>query len=271
MIRAGAIDLVVTDLDGTLWGADEVIHDVTLAALHTLAKRDVPVLVATGRRFGGAVATLARHGLRLPTVVLDGALGRDVSDDRTFHQAAFTPEDAARVLDAFRAAGLSPCVYVDRPDAEVVVDAACSTHPRHLRAVGAALARGDLPTLVQREPVLMFAVVAAPTTVMRAAVAHIGAAGAATITRDVRYGGATVTVRAPGISKWDGVTAWCADQGLDRGRVLAVGDGQNDLELLDAARVACVVSDGCDEALALAHHVLEPACDGGWSAVLDFV
>jgi hydroxymethylpyrimidine pyrophosphatase-like HAD family hydrolase len=91
------------------------------------------------------------------------------------------------------------------------------------------------------------------------------------VTRDIIVGGMTLTVRPPGISKWQGVLAWCADQGLDPDRVLAVGDGQNDVELLEAARVACVVADGCDAALALADHVLDPADAGGWAAVLDQV
>jgi hydroxymethylpyrimidine pyrophosphatase-like HAD family hydrolase len=79
----------------------------------------VPVLVATGRRLRSAVATLARSGIELPTVVLDGALGRDLGPGRTFHRAPFTRERPARSSAGFREAGLSPCLYVDRPDAEV--------------------------------------------------------------------------------------------------------------------------------------------------------
>jgi hydroxymethylpyrimidine pyrophosphatase-like HAD family hydrolase len=266
------IDLVVTDLDGTLWGADERVHDRTLSALRTLADRDVPVLVATGRRLSSAVATLGRSGIELPTVVLDGALGREVGPGRTFHRAAFDPADARAVLAGFREVGLSPCVYVDRPNTEVIAAGDASTHPAHLEHVGEWLQRrDDLESVVSDEQILMFAIVAAPEPTLAAVARSVGAHGAVAVTRDIIYGGATITVRPPGVSKWDGVLAWCADQGLDADRVLAVGDGENDLELLGAARVACVVSDGCEPALALADHVLEPACDGGWSAIVDLV
>jgi hydroxymethylpyrimidine pyrophosphatase-like HAD family hydrolase len=268
----GDIGLVVTDLDGTLWAADERVHERTLAALDELASRDVPVLVATGRRLSSAVATLGRSGIQLPTVVLDGALGREVGPGRTFHRAAFPAADARAVLATFRAAGLSPCLYVDRSDAEVVAAPDTSTHPAHLAHVGEWLERADaLEPVLDREQILMFAVVAGPEAALTRVARGVGRHGAAAVTRDIIYGGVTLTVRPPRVSKWDGVLAWCADQGLPPDRVLAVGDGHNDLELLDAARVACVVSDGCEPALALADHVLEPACDGGWSAILDLV
>jgi hydroxymethylpyrimidine pyrophosphatase-like HAD family hydrolase len=268
------IDLVVTDLDGTLWGADERIHPRTLDALRALEARGVPVLVATGRRLRSAAATLARGAARLDAlVVLDGALGREVGAGRVFHRAAFEPRQAQAVLATFDAAGLSPCVYVDRDDAEVLVGPAPSISPAHAQAVGRWLcAHDDLGLALRGEDVLMFAIVggdAARLTPVAEAIDPTAATAA--VTRDVILGGVTLTVRPPGISKWQGVLAWCADQGLDPDRVLAVGDGQNDLELLAAAKVACVVADGCDGALALADHVVPSATVGGWAAVCDLL
>jgi hydroxymethylpyrimidine pyrophosphatase-like HAD family hydrolase len=269
-----AIDLVVTDLDGTLWGSDERIHARSLAALDTLADRRVPVLVATGRRLRSAARGLARGGARLPAlVVLDGALGRHTLSGRVFHRAAFGREQAGAVLAAFDQSGLAPCVYVDRSDTEVVVGPEPSTNPRHLRSIGRHLGREtDLAPVVEREPVLMFSVVGGDEDALVPFAERLPPeVAAAAVTRDVVLGGASLTVRPPGISKWEGVVAWCADQGFDPGRVLAVGDGQNDLELLAEAKVACVVADGCAAALELADHVLEPADAGGWARICDLL
>ena len=268
------IDLVVTDLDGTLWGADERIHPRTLDALRTLEVRDVPVLVATGRRLRSAAGTLARGTARLDAlVVLDGALGRDLGADRVFHRVAFEPWQAQAVLASFEDAGLSPCVYVDRDDAEVLVGPEPSTHPRHAQTVGRWLCEeDDLAGAAQAEAVLMFSIVGGDEQQLAPVAEAIEPAVAtAAVTRDIIVGGSTLTVRPPGISKWQGVLAWCADQGLDPGRVLAVGDGQNDLELLAAAKVACVVADGCDDALALADHVVAPAAMGGWASICELL
>ena len=266
-----AIDLVVTDLDGTLWDAGERIHARTLDALSELDRRGVPLLVATGRRPRSAAAVLEREGLSLPAVFLDGAIGYDLRTDDRFHHAPFPAEAAAAVLDAFEACDVSPCLYVDRADADVVVGEEPGTRPEHLAAIGQWLAREDLRTVVANEDVLAVGVVGCDDALLRRVHARLGDVAEAAVVRDLYFGDATLIARPRGISKWQGVLAWCSKQGLDPGRVLAIGDAENDLELLTAAKVSCVVSDGCEAALALADHVFEPAADGGWGAVLDLV
>src|SRR5215207_9417586 len=128
----GAVQLVVTDLDGSLSDAAERIHPASVQAIRDLAAAGIPVLVATGRRLRMACAVLEAGGLTGPAVVLDGALGLDLRDGRVFHQVAFPPAAARQVLEAFGTAGLSPCVYVGRPGVDLVVAERPSTHPDHL-------------------------------------------------------------------------------------------------------------------------------------------
>jgi hydroxymethylpyrimidine pyrophosphatase-like HAD family hydrolase len=267
----GAVQLVVTDLDGTLSDAAERIHPDSVRAVRALEAAGVPVLVATGRRLRMAWAVLEAGGLTGPAVVLDGALGLDLRDGRVFHQVAFPAGAARQVLQAFAAAGLSPCVYVDRPDVDLVVGDHPSTHPDHLARARPWVATEDLDRVVETEPVYAFAVVGRPAPLLEPVPRLVGPAGSASIVGDLIYGGSTVQVRPPKVSKWSGVLAFCAEQGLDPGRVLAVGDGANDLELLEGAAVACAVATASPAVLALADHVIGPPASGGWAAVLDMV
>jgi hydroxymethylpyrimidine pyrophosphatase-like HAD family hydrolase len=270
--RMAVIDLVVTDLDGTLWDGGERIHQRTRAALDELEDRKVPLLVATGRRSRSAGDALARSGLAPPAVLLDGALGRDFADGRVFHRHAFTAPEATAVLEAFHAAGLSPCVYVERPGVDVVIGPQPSTCASHLTMLNGWAVPGDLEGTVASVPVYAFAICGRDPELLRPCARAIEeSAAAASVTRDLLHGGSTLMVRPSGMSKWEGVLAFCAEQGLDARRVLAIGDGENDVELLTGASVSCVVSDGCDAALALADHIVEPACEGGWGRILDLV
>jgi hydroxymethylpyrimidine pyrophosphatase-like HAD family hydrolase len=267
----GAVQLVVTDLDGTLSDAAERIHPASVRAIRDLEAGGIPVLVATGRRLRMAWAVLEAGGLSGPAVVLDGALGLDLRDGRVFHQVAFPAGAARRVLEAFAAAGLSPCVYVDRPDVDLVVGDHPSTHPDHLARARPWVAVEDLHRVVEAEPVYAFAVVGRPAPLLEPVLRLVGPAGSASLVGDLIYGGSTVQVRPPKVSKWSGVLAFCADQGLDPGRILAVGDGANDLELLEGAAVACAVATATPAVLARADHVIGPPASGGWAAVLDMV
>jgi hydroxymethylpyrimidine pyrophosphatase-like HAD family hydrolase len=80
-----------------------------------------------------------------------------------------------------------------------------------------------------------------------------------------------LSLRPPGVSKWNGVLAFCKVRGVDPAGVLAVGDGDNDVELLESAAIACAVSDGCEAVLSLARYQLRPAHEGGWRTILDIV
>jgi hydroxymethylpyrimidine pyrophosphatase-like HAD family hydrolase len=265
----GAVQLVVTDLDGTLSDAAERIHPASVQAVRELGAAGVPVLVATGRRLRMACAVLEAGGLTGPAVVLDGALGLDLRDGRVFHQVAFPPEAAAQVLEAFGAAGLSPCVYTNREGVDLVVGDHPSTHPGHLARAMPWVATDDLARVVATEPVYTFAVVGRPAPLLEPVLRLVGPAGSASIVGDLIYGGSTLQIRPPSVSKWSGVLAFCATYGIDPGRVLAVGDGANDLELLEGAAVACVVDTAPPAVLARADHLIGPPDTGGWAAVLE--
>ena len=134
MSASDAIQLVVTDLDGTLWayGSEGVPHEETLAAWAELDRRGVPVLVATGRRATTAREPLANYGLAPSAVVLNGALALDLATGECFHRHHYDVEVAAGVLAAFLEAGLEPCVYVEHDDFDVYVGTRPSTSKQHL-------------------------------------------------------------------------------------------------------------------------------------------
>lgn len=264
------IDLLVTDLDGTLWDGDERIHDETLVALREVEVRGVPVLVATGRRPRSARAGLFRANLQPPAVLLGGALGIDLASDEEFHRRAFTTDEAARVLEVFLDHGLEPVLYVEDGTCEMVIGPNCATHPDHVRRATEGLTEEDPRRTVRERPVLNFGLIGGSDEVLGAIAADI-TEGVAILNRDLFYGGSTLMVSPRGITKWDGVLAFCERAAVDPANILAVGDGNNDVELLHQARIACVVEDGQPDALAAADHVIPATGAGGWAQVLRFL
>lgn len=270
-----AVDLVVTDLDGTLWHADDHVSDAVLSAWAELERRGVPILVATGRRLGSTREPLARVGLRPPAVVLNGALGVHLASGERFHRAPFPGRDALAVHDAFASIGLSPVVYVDHPRFEVFLGDEPDTHPGHVRDLGATAGRtegGDLRAVVATEAVLGFSMIGVPFSAAEDALAAVSPLAEVHLDRSIDWPGtASLTVAPRNQSKWDGVLAYCAQHGLDSTRVLALGDGPNDVELLTGAAVRLVPEVAHPDALHLATEVIPAAADGGWAAVLDHV
>jgi Cof subfamily protein (haloacid dehalogenase superfamily) len=266
----GTIDLVVTDLDGTLWHGREVLHPETAAAWHELERRGVAVMVATGRRLGSTRTGLAQLGVAPPAVVMNGALVQHLGDGTRYHRHSFSRDEAERLLLAFREAGLEPCVYVEHDDYEVYLGPEPSTHPEHAASFGEQGGRSDLDEVVATLPVFMFGILGQTEASLAAFAPSVTGIGETHVSHDF-YGGHGITVVPRGLSKWVGVRAYCDAAGLDAGRVLAIGDGLNDVELLDAAAVAVVPADGHDDVVAMADHVVASPRDGGWAELLDLV
>ena len=265
-----AVELVVTDLDGTLWHTDDHVPAPVVAAIAELRRRDIPLLVATGRRTASTRAPLARIDLAPPAVVLNGALGLDLATNERFHRAPFPQAQAVAALEAFALVGLDPVVYVDHPRFDVFLSRTPSTHPGHVAALGDTAGVDDLERVVREQPVLGFGMIGVPHADGVAASEALGDLVEVHLDRSLDYPGAASLTAAPkGQSKWDGVLAFCATHGIDARHVLAVADGPNDIELLTQASVRLVPEVAHPAALALADHVIPAAADGGWASVLD--
>jgi hydroxymethylpyrimidine pyrophosphatase-like HAD family hydrolase len=258
---------VVTDLDGTLWWGREHPHPATLEAWAALERGGVPVFVATGRRISSARDALARLGLRPPAVVLNGAVALDLASGEHFHHHHYPAEAAAAVLDTFRAVGVEPCVYVAHPDVEVFVGSRPSTHREHLESFGATAAGADLDAVVASVPVLSFGLMGHEPAPLVEVTRRLDGVAVAHLGPDF-LDGYTLTVAPAGLSKWVGVVACCRRAGIDPARVLAIGDGPNDRELLANSAVAVAPEDAAPEVRAVADHVVGSARVGGWAEIL---
>jgi hydroxymethylpyrimidine pyrophosphatase-like HAD family hydrolase len=201
--------------------------------------------------------------------VLNGALGIDLATDERFHRRAYETEAALAVLAAFRAEGVEPCVYVEHPEIDVYLDATPSSHPGHVATLTTAR-QADLAEVVASTPILMFAVMGHPREPLDRIAAALDGIAERHLNVD-QWGDHSCTITPLGLSKWDGVEVCCERLGLDSTRVLAIGDGPNDVELLTGAAVAVAPADGDERTLAVADHLVPSARDGGWARILDLV
>lgn len=277
-----AIELVVTDLDGTFWHTDDHVPEPVLAAVAELARQHVPLLVATGRRLASTRDPLAKVGLAPPAIMLNGAIGIDLATAERFHLAPYPTEEALAAYDAFVSVGLSPVVYVDHPRYDVFISESPDTNAEHVQALGDTAGRrwgpgqrtavDDLRAAVAEHPVLGFSMIGVPFAAAEAAFAALQGTVEVHLDRSFDFPGlASLTAAPKDQSKWDGVLAYCAAHGLDSTKVLAVADGPNDIELLTNAAVRVVPRVAHASALELATDVIPSAQDGGWADILTLL
>jgi hypothetical protein len=271
--RQAPIGLVVTDLDGTLWDGTGRIHPRTLGALAALADASMPVLAATGRSARSAWPVMEANGVALPGVYLDGAIGLEFGSVTPYYRYAFTPALAGEVLEIFDELGVSPCLNVEGPGRDIVIGPHPMTHPEYLRRLMPWVRDEDPWSAVANSSILTFSVLGTDLAATRRLAAEVTSRApvAAAFSPDRTYGGVHLSFRPIGVNKWTGVEAFCAYKGIAIEHVLAIGDADNDFELLEGASLALAVSDATPGALARADHVVPPASEGGWAELLGLL
>ncbi|MGB5756245.1 MAG: HAD hydrolase family protein [Acidimicrobiales bacterium] len=260
--------LVITDLDGSFWGAALRCHPSTLAAVGELRSAGIPLLVATGRREGSTKRGLAGNGLSLPAVLLNGALGVDLPTATRFHAHPFAPEAAQQVIESLAEVGLSPVIYTD--DGLVRSAPDVTTHADHLGGFGDDHRAVPPSTTAGRASILSFSMLGMERAVLEPAVAALADVAADVLLyEDHLYRAWSIHIQPPAITKWDGIRAYLRYADLRPDRIVAIGDAVNDLEMLANADLSIGVAGGQAEVLAAVDLVIPHPDDGGWRSVLD--
>lgn len=241
-------------------------------AIEEMGRRGVTVLAATSRRPRVVRRSLAEAGLCLPAVLVDGAIGIDFRTEQRFHEAIFDRADAVTALAGFRLGGLQPCLYVDDPNIDAVVSETSSTCAAHLAYLAEVARVEDLDEAVVARRVYAFSVLGLPKGRLRPVADLLIQSGMQVLLYvEPVYDGYGLIVNPPGVSKWSGIQAYCRLAGIAATEVLAVGDGDNDLEMLKQAGIAVAVRGGTERVMAMAKHVVDPPSRGGWVSLLDLI
>lgn len=264
--------LVVTDLDGTVWDNSLRCHSDTIAAIRALLERDdVELLVATGRRRNSARRAFAANDLLLPAVLLNGAIGFDFEREYIFHQATFAPGVLGQVLTQLSEHQLSPISYLS--DTRAMALEGVTTSINHLNSLGDDLTWSTVDELARRDDVLGMSMLGIAQHEADPALDALGSLAGVEVAAyaDHLYPPYSMMLAPDGVTKEVGIRAYLDYAKIVPERIIAIGDGGNDLEMLAMADVALAIENSEPRAVAAADHLIGHPSTGGWAAVLDYL
>lgn len=249
MIRA-----ISCDLDGTLLDRAAHIRPASARALLHLSMEGIMVILASGRSYRTVVSIQKKLGVRGPIVAHNGAYGYDTALRQEWHRRAVPAKRARQLLDwADHNAVMMRCYLgVDQPVLFNHFDLAhqlCWLKPED-RMVP------DLTRTLDADPLELF-------------LTGLDAVDKLTETfglRDTDYeftilphvGYREVNICAPGVDKVEALEQLVRRWGIRRDEILAVGDGLNDVEMLQWAGRSVAIGDGHPLARQAADFVTTP-------------
>jgi Cof subfamily protein (haloacid dehalogenase superfamily) len=245
--------LAAIDLDGTLLGPDLQISAANLAAVAKLQAHGIRVVLASGRSHKNILRFHRQLELEGPIVSCQGALVRFAETDQTLYHRCLPADLAAEIVRDGLGEGMtliyhrSDGIYISKRDAH--------TELYHSRGGDELIQHGRLQTLAGETPFKIIWI-NAPTRI-------------AARYREVeaRYRGRSDTVVtypeylefiAHGVNKAVGIAAVANYYGLDHDEVLAFGDGDNDIPMLQWAGVGVAMSESTASAKAASARVVSP-------------
>lgn len=268
------VDALITDLDGTFWDRYMSIHPASLEAIAEFDRQSLHFVVATGRRAQGALVGLAPAGLdNRPGILMNGALARDNLHGDSFLVDAIAPDHALEVVETFFRAGLEPIMYIDHPEQDMVVGPSPSAGRDFVARAPGVRRASSLQTVVEESTTIGFGAFGFPRSALEPIADHINESNLATAIIGVSYleGDHGLMIQAHKVDKQTGIVAWCARHGVDLSRVAAVGDANNDIEMLKAAAIAIVPSNAAEHIKELADFIIPPNEDGGWEQIPEIL
>ena len=238
----------------------------TRTAIADARAAGIAFFIATGRMFASTRPYALEAGLPGPVVCYQGALIADADSGETLHHAPIPMELARESVAAILDEGYSPNVYID----DVMYVAEHTDYTRrysnfqHVRVE----AVGDLLAFLERSPTPTKLVLVADPDELGPVEDRLRDhfAGRMFVARSLPH---FLEFAAEGVTKGSGLAFVTQHVGVTLAETIAFGDGENDIELLEAATYGIAVGD--------AHPRLDPVadfrCDGpeveGVAAVIE--
>lgn len=220
--------LIVSDLDGTLLGADHDLAEITVATLRELADQGHHVALASGRHHLDMLAFRDRLGIDAHIISSNGAWTLN-PQGQCLRRYYLTSEIARTLIGLPRPDGVRLNIY--RDDAWVIDD-----HAPGLLALHDATGFGyrvEASPEMSAEGIGKALYIGQPEALaeLESAVRHV-AGEALHITYSMAN---SLEIMAAGVNKGTAVAALLEDLGIPADRCLAFGDNLNDMEMLALA------------------------------------
>lgn len=238
-------DIVAVDLDGTLATSDEPISPVTQHAIRQLEARGVQLVIASARMPAGIVRVVGRLHPVTPCIALNGAVIYHTPGGTILPMIATTlsVRYARRIASTAEEMGVTVCIYF--PDSRWCASTwngsvawevdACGIQPEQV---------GPVADMLDEPPAKLLLYTSTPQQATR--VATLLREQYASVAECVISDPVCIEVTAKGVSKGNALRHVLAERPLQHPRLLAIGDGLNDLDMFDIADTSVAMGNAQD-------------------------
>lgn len=254
------IRLVVTDLDGTFLSPDRTISDRAVETVAKLRERGVLFTFITGRPWCGAERYALRAGIDIPVITCNGAVINNGYD--MIWRSPMLLEPLREILERAVQEGLT--VLYSQAGREAAMSETDWTRQRnytiHLPSEEEwKTLTADKVNLISGEKTAEFVQISTKFDKLRDRYQF------------VCYTDTGCEIAGAGVTKASALERYAASQNIPMAQVMAIGDNENDLEMLRLAGTGAAVGNATASAKAAADYICRASnTDGVVEAIEKF-
>lgn len=236
-----AIRLLAVDLDDTLLNEKSEVSEANKRAIQEAVARGVIVTIATGRMFESAQKIAGEIGLDVPLIAYNGALVESAISEEVLMKTCVDEDAAAAVLDMFREKGWYIQLY--RNDTLYVDTATDDTRDYERRVKTKAVEIGDELYRNPQDILKMLAVNDADKLDYVEEVVQTTFRGKVFAPRSRPRLLEIVNAK---VNKGEALRFVAEKFGIKREEVMAIGDSNNDVAMLEYAGIGIAMANASD-------------------------
>ena len=248
---------IITDLDGTFLPKSKTPLERDLAAVRRFEAAGGLFTIATGRTIQASRRYPEMLGLKTPMIVFNGAGIYDAQMDALLYRHPLPEEARAMTAQILRDNPHAGAEVLCAEDTWVINDT--EWEQEHVRVCGISPQYGTIEEVQGTWLKVLFAMDEHDIPAFMDYIDRQQFEGVSFCRSEKRF----YEMLPRGVSKGSGLNAFRMLPGMRHYTFVAVGDYDNDIEMLKAADFAVCPQNACDNAKANAHLVLERTCEEG--------
>ena len=259
------IKLFVTDLDGTLLPSGAEVPRRNIEAAQRAVRAGVTVTIATGRMYRAALPVARALGVDVPIITYNGAVIKSVSG-KVYDENFLPPDVVGEVLSFCRARAWHVQLYADDVLYFAEHDAYAEAYEENQALRGETVGWDGLAAHAEHVAKLLVISDGAEQTAERVAALNEAFGGRM---QAMRSNPAYTEVVVPGVTKASALKKLASMLSVPLDAVMAIGDSNNDLPMLQAAGHSVAMGNALPEVKAVCEFSVGTCEEGGFAEAIE--
>lgn len=246
--------LLAIDLDGTLLTDDKRILKENKEVLTVLSKRGLEIIIATGRRYWSAKNFAKELGIELTILANNGNIIRRISDDRVLVTKYLEKEDFVELVKKGREMDLHPILHVNHYeegyDLLIEEDEEGIKYSKYVKKNIIRHRRLQNILDYEESKILVVCYESSFKTLKdfeeRIHKEYPNKYNTHILTNGSDIGPILEIMSLKG-SKWLSLKEYADDRGISKNQIIAIGDDNNDVEMVKKAGLGIAMKNGTDK------------------------